>query len=274
MNAPFNARLVSTAVMSRRFEPADSLDYFPTPPWATRAFCTHVLPLFEVIDPVTGLFGVDAIDPACGEGHMAAVLREYMPAVTASDIFPYGFGGVADFMHPDEIYAPRGWVITNPPFKLAVDFVQRALSIAKRGVAMLVRTAFLEGEERQELLFGPNPPALIAQYVERVPMHKGRWSVNGTSATAYCWLVWLAGGAREPRFTWIPKSRKILTNPDDWMRFGGCFDLDAKHQAVQLAEQWKRQPALSLAAVRANMALGRPKAATIGDVARMQGALL
>lgn len=274
MNAPVNARLVSTAVMSRRFEPADSLDYFPTAPWATRGFCTHVLPRFEAIDPVSGLFGVDAIDPACGEGHMAAVLREFMPLVTASDIFPYGFGNVADFMHPDEVYAPRGWFITNPPFNLGMDFVLRALSIAKRGVAVLVRTAFLEGEERQDRLFGPNPPTLVAQYVERVPMHKGRWVVNGTTATAYCWLVWLADGGRDTRFTWIPKSRKALTRPDDWMRFGGCFDIPAKHQAAQLAEQWKRQPALSLAAVRANMALERPKPATIGDVARKQGALL
>ncbi len=272
MNAP--SRLVSTAVMSRRFEPADSLDYFPTPPWATRAFCEHVLPHFEAIDPETGLFGVDAIDPACGEGHMVAVLREYMPAVTASDIFPYGFGGVADFTHPDEVYAPRGWVITNPPFKLAVDFVQRALQIARRGVAMLVRTAFLEGEERHALLFGPNPPALVAQYIERVPMHKGRWSVNGTTATSYCWLVWAAGGSREPRFTWIPKSRRILTNPDDWQRFGGCFDIPATHRAARLADDWKRLPALSLAAVRANMALDKPKVATIADVARKQGALL
>lgn len=38
------ARLTSTAVMARRVEPADSLDFFPTPPWATRAFCEHVMP--------------------------------------------------------------------------------------------------------------------------------------------------------------------------------------------------------------------------------------
>lgn len=29
----------STAVMQRRVEPLDSLDDFPTPPWATRALC-------------------------------------------------------------------------------------------------------------------------------------------------------------------------------------------------------------------------------------------
>jgi hypothetical protein len=32
-----------TAVMAQRREPPDSLDYFPTPPWATRALFRHVL---------------------------------------------------------------------------------------------------------------------------------------------------------------------------------------------------------------------------------------
>jgi hypothetical protein len=33
-----------TAVMAQRREPPDALDYFPTPPWATRALFRHVLP--------------------------------------------------------------------------------------------------------------------------------------------------------------------------------------------------------------------------------------
>lgn len=32
----------SPAVAAQRSEPADSLDFFPTPPWATRAFVQHV----------------------------------------------------------------------------------------------------------------------------------------------------------------------------------------------------------------------------------------
>src|SRR5690606_27106177 len=33
------------AIAARRLEPADSLDYFPTPPWATRALIEVVLPM-------------------------------------------------------------------------------------------------------------------------------------------------------------------------------------------------------------------------------------
>ena len=231
-----HAKRNSTAVMARRTEPADSLDYFPTPPWATRAFVRHVLPKFETVDYLTGIYGLSALDPACGEGHMALALRESLYLVTASDIFPYGFGGVADFLRPYNIAAPRDWVITNPPFNLGPDFVLRALSIAKRGVAMLVRTAFLEGEERQERLFQHHKPAMVAQYVERVPMHRGRWVVNGTTATAYCWIVWHTNhnANAEPSFMWIPKSRRVLTKHDDWLNFSGCVDIPKKHEAMKL----------------------------------------
>ena len=33
----------SHAVMNQRREARDSLDDFPTPPWATRALCEHVI---------------------------------------------------------------------------------------------------------------------------------------------------------------------------------------------------------------------------------------
>ena len=59
-----------TAVMAQRREPPDALDFFPTPLWGSRALFRHVLPFL----------GIDAIgsawEPACGEGHMAAVIRE------------------------------------------------------------------------------------------------------------------------------------------------------------------------------------------------------
>jgi hypothetical protein len=227
------SRLASTAVMARRHEPADSLDYFPTPPWGTRAFCQYVMP---AVWPASDRFHCTARDPACGEGHMALALRDYFRSVEASDIFPYGFGGVSDFLHPDS-GGQCDWIITNPPFNAGPDFVAKALRLATRGVAMLVRTAFLEGEARFASLYSYNPPALIAQFIERLPMHAGRWVVDGKSATAYCWLVWRRDQAPGTKFMWIPKSRKTLSRHDDWLRFGGCVDLKKTHPAFREANQ-------------------------------------
>lgn len=223
-------RLHSTAVMARRVEPADSLDYFPTPPWATRAGCEHVLGPLHYNDDMASF---SALDPACGEGHMALGLADYFGDVRAADIFPYGFGDVQDFLHPDYVPEPVDWIITNPPFNRGLDFVRKALRHARQGVAVLVRAGFLEGEDRYARLFFPFKPTLVAHYVERVPMHRGRWVIDGTTATAYCWLVWARGAQPLPP-VWIPKSRKILSRPDDWLRFSGCIDLPADHRAMKL----------------------------------------
>lgn len=254
-----NARTHSTAVMARRVEPAGSLDFFPTPPWATRAFCEHVLNRVE--DRLT----ITAWDPACGEGHMALALEDYFDTVHASDIFRYGYGGVSDFLHPDAMQPlDVDWIVTNPPFNLATEFVLRALKLARRGVAMLVRMQFLEGERRLEALFSRHRPAGIYQFAERVPMHRGRWVVNGSSATAYTWIVWRAGSSNmPPEFHWIPKSRGALSNHDDWLRFSGCEDLPKDHAAMRIMEKTKaasayQEPVVTLAQVHAERdAVGR-----------------
>lgn len=213
---------VNRAVVHRRTDPADSLDYFPTPPWAVRAFVECVL--IEAL-AFRDLDRASVLEPACGEGHMAVALGEYFGTVHAADVFSYGFGAVRDFL--DEAEHPAAdWVITNPPYNKALQFALTALdhpaARASVGVALLVRTAWIAGQGRWRMLFERRRPHLVAQYAERVPMHKGRWLPSGTTATDYCWVVWLQE-AREPdtRLVWIPPGyRKALTLGSDFDRFG------------------------------------------------------
>ncbi len=60
----------SHAVMAQRTEAMDSLDDFPTPPWATRALFEHAL------DVGGELRLQSCLEPACGVGHMGKVLKE------------------------------------------------------------------------------------------------------------------------------------------------------------------------------------------------------
>lgn len=199
----------SHAVMQQRHEAHDSLDFFPTPPWATRAFCEEVL--IREFGPLGNLV---ALEPACGNGAMARPLQEYFGDVLASDVHDYGAGfAVRDFLFPGD--APAcDWIITNPPFRLGEQFIRRALNIASIGCAFLVRTAFLESLDRFAL-FRAKPPALVAQYAERVPMVKGRLDPKASSATAYCWVVWHKDHT-DTRMRWIPPSRKRLERPGDY----------------------------------------------------------
>ena len=197
----------SHAVMAQRAEFKNSLDDFPTPPWATRALIEHV------VASKAALASMTCLEPACGRGHMSVALAEYFGKVTSADVFDYGFGGVADFLKDKYDDQSFDWVITNPPFRLAEDFTKRALKIARHGVAMLTRTVFIESVGRYERLFSANPPTAFAQFTERVPMVKGRIDKKASTATGYGWLVW-ERARPESRLVWIPPCRKSLER--DW----------------------------------------------------------
>jgi hypothetical protein len=204
----------SNAVMATRVEAHDSLDHFPTPPWATRALCEWIKKNCNEPDLAT-IDRMDVAEPACGEGHMARTLAEYFDTVNASDVHPYGYGRVQDYLLPPTPLAH--WTITNPPFRLADQFAATAIANSGRGAAMLVRTAFLESAKRHEFLFSVTPPTDILQFVERVPMFKGRLDRHGSTATAYCWLVWRTGWrVPAPSFRWIAPCRKRLERDSDY----------------------------------------------------------
>jgi hypothetical protein len=200
----------SHAVMAQRVEPKSSLDDFPTPPWATRALLEHI------IGPKP-LKRMTCLEPACNRGFMVSPLREYFKDVTASDIFDYGYGEVADFLGGSYADQSFDWVITNPPFKLAEDFFFEAKRVARRGVALLTRTVFIESVGRYERLFSKFPPTTFAQFVERVPMVKGRLDKKASTATGYGWLVWdMQQSASGTSLGWVPPCRKSLERSSDY----------------------------------------------------------
>lgn len=199
----------STAVMQRRVEPHDSLDDFPTPPWATRALCEFLL------SEGMSLGEMSCREPAANRGHMVAPLAEYFGSIDASDVLDYGAGfAQRDFLFPGDL--PRvDFTVTNPPFRLAEQFIARASESSRVGFAMIVRAAFLEGQGRYERLFSRNAPSFVLQFTERVVMHKGRLAPEGSTATAYAWLVWL-DGEPETQLRWIAPCRKRLERATDY----------------------------------------------------------
>jgi len=224
------AQNTSAAVMAQRHEPHDSLDDFPTPSWATRALCEqligfgHRLHLHHVWEP------------ACNRGYMARTLSEYFDRVYASDVADYGWDGqdwVADFLLDWDGARPDcDWIITNPPFRLAAQFIEHGLRHARVGVAVFVRTTFIECSGRYEGLFRDCPESYVFPFVERVAIWKGVlldpdvavWKPDAkdgpcmgkpSSATSYSWLVWL----KEPSgtvFSRIAPCRKRLTRAGDY----------------------------------------------------------
>ena len=209
----------SHAVRAQRHEPKDSLDFFGTNPWATRALIEHVmepLGLFDAHDRVW--------EPACGQGHMVRALREYYgTSVKASDIHDYmgntvspikGFF-VSDFLS-DAAHEQVDWVITNPPFNLLQPFIDRALEVSRKGVAIFGPLTMLETVGRYESIFRPYEGRFtIAPFVERCPTNKGAPKKNATTASAYAWLLICHDRAMRPLIH-IPPCRKRLELNGDY----------------------------------------------------------
>lgn len=204
------AQNTSHAVMAQRAEQADSLDDFPTPPWATRAFIRHYFRNEDLADS-------SVWEPACGRGHMAQVLREFFGTVRGSDVFDYGYGDVQDFLTGLTALRSVDWVITNPPFRLAEEFLQRGRQVARKGVALLTRTVFIESVGRYERIFNNAAPSTVLQYSERVPMVKGRVDPKASTATGYAWLVWeFAREGHGTALDWVPPSRRLFEARTDY----------------------------------------------------------
>jgi hypothetical protein len=225
---------VNRAVMEQRSEAVDSLDFFPTPPWATRALFEHL---------GTDWLDCHAWEPAAGEGHMSEVLAEFFGSVHASDVHDYGRGyAVGSFtgVGADVAAWPGGnagkhpdWIITNPPFNDAEIFFERAIDECARGVALLLRTNWIATQGRYNKVFSVRPPSRVLQFTDRVPMVKGRWDPNASTATEYAWFVWERQTITMPildrrfdppkpfsPFYWIePGAPLRCSRPDDRARF-------------------------------------------------------
>lgn len=215
--------------MHSRKEPRGSGDFFPTPPWATRALCRW-LELGRTVRPLNCM---TVWEPACGAGHMARPLAEHFARVIASDVEPRGFGLRHDFLGhgitPEELHG-HDWIITNPPFEAELfnGFFERTWQYGKP-FAFLMRTAAIEGVRRYERIFSDRAPHAILQFCERVPMVKNRCvrrrpdGKPQSTMTGYAWWVWHEVRGSGPSVNrrvssvhWIPPSRAALERPGDY----------------------------------------------------------
>jgi hypothetical protein len=154
-------------------------DFYPTPRWCTRALIAHEE------------FRGTILEPACGDGAMSRVLlKESGCSVLSSDLYPRGYGrGGVDFLTAP---FPGGVdnVVTNPPYNSAEGFLWRALGLARRKVALLLRLAFLEGVNRGRTIYARAPPTRVWVFSERPTFYPAGAEVAGSGTQAYGWFVW------------------------------------------------------------------------------------
>ena len=110
-------------------------------------------------------------DPACGKGAILNVLRdEGDHIVFGSDIVHYGwpYTVIRDDLAEPIVMNGTG-IVTNPPYRRALQFVQKALADRAIYSAFLMRLAFLESMARKSF-FEVNPPTRVHVFSRRLPM--------------------------------------------------------------------------------------------------------
>jgi hypothetical protein len=144
-------------------------------------------------------------EPAAGDG---AIVRPFQDAgftVIASDIADYGLNGCmvgVDYLTATPIPEVQG-VVTNPPYKLAVPFAEKALRETPY-LALLLRTNFLESTARLSF-FRKHQPARIWISSRRLPMmHRHGWQgPRAPSNTCFAWFIWDARSEQKRVVDWF-----------------------------------------------------------------------
>jgi hypothetical protein len=130
-------------------------------------------------------------EPAAGRGSIVRVLRAAGHTVVASDICSYGFPlhFQRDFLAEQKAPVRCQAIVTNPPFRIAQQFVAHALALSPL-VMMLLRLAFMETERRSPLLDGGHL-ARVHVFKRRLPMmHRDGWTGRrASSAMVFAWFV-------------------------------------------------------------------------------------
>lgn len=99
----------------------------------------------------------------------------------------------------------NGDIVTNPPFKYAQQFIEKALDIIShdRYVCMFLKLQFLEGKARKEI-FEKYPPIRVWVSSSRITCAKnGKFDEYPSSAVCYAWFIWKKGYKGTTELKWF-----------------------------------------------------------------------
>ncbi len=149
-------------------------------------------------------------EPACGGGAISKVLNEYWEddKITAYD-------KETNFLWDFDEY---NYIITNPPFSLAFEFIQKAKQLAKSKFALLLPLSYLHGKKRFDEIYSDREYGLEKVYVfTRYPMLGETLREDGkynTGMMVYAWYVWTNGYSGLPTVDWLDNNEDVLSKKD------------------------------------------------------------
>ena len=176
----------------------DALDWYVEPDWCDEA-------LFQQVT-----FTAPIYDPACGLGRIVHAAHAAGYGAFGTDIVSRSSYCVEerDFLDPLHTVCEVECIVTNPPFKHAVAFAEKALRVAKNEVAFLLPARFIWGATRSRWL-AQTPLRRVLAIAPRPSMPSGGFILAGGKAGGgkedFVWLIFERGYRGKPEFGWLRK---------------------------------------------------------------------
>lgn len=173
----------------------DPLDWYVEPDWCSQR-------LFDLVE-FEGLIW----DCCAGTGRIAEAARAAGYDARASDIEPRGHP--VNFLDIKVCFAMTepcvANIVSNPPYKLALEVTQFALKVALFKVAMFLPANWVQGEKRsrwlestplrQVLFVCPRPSCPPGDIIRQ-------GVVPGNGTTDYAWFIWDRTYSGTPQLGW------------------------------------------------------------------------
>ena len=177
-------------------------DYYATNPKAVEMLLTNY-----TFDAAT------ILEPCVGGGHIANAIKNFYTnerEITGLDLVDRGYPNtiVQDFLTWETDKKFEG-IITNPPFSLAQEFIEKGMELLTEDgqMAMFLKVQFLEGAKRKDF-FEKYPPKYVYVFRNRMATwnNGNELDSNGKRwATTMChaWFIWEKGSKTEPIIRWL-----------------------------------------------------------------------
>ena len=144
---------------------------------------------------------------ACGEGHLSEELKKHGHEVISTDLIDRGYGtGGIDFLKVDKLKEDCACILTNPPYKFTLEFIEHSLELLPEGgeAIFLLNVNNLAGKTRYERLYSKGSLKEVFLFPDRIACAKnGDFASVSSSAVNYAWFVFAKGYLGTTKLHWI-----------------------------------------------------------------------
>jgi len=141
---------------------------------------------------------------ACGKGHLSEELKKQKYKVFSSDLINRGYGDTPlDFTKTNLKH--YGDILTNPPFKLAEEFIEKGMSLINKGnkLILFLKIQFIEGQKRRELFRKYNIKFIYAHSSRQQCSMNADFKNLKATTQFYAWYIFEKGYTGDTILRWI-----------------------------------------------------------------------